>query len=102
MSSSNSLKTFRIRDLHDGSSPQGNRRGLLASTESQGYGAIHDAGHHHISDRSSRHGVVQLSASEYDEIALNHPRAMLTYVDEEDDGEVITVSFLPEALLFSQ
>jgi hypothetical protein len=36
---------------------------------------------------------VQLSASDYDEIALSRPRARLTYVDD-DDGEIITVSVM--------
>jgi hypothetical protein len=36
-------------------------------------------------------GIVRLSAPEYDDIATNHPRARLTYIDE-DDGELITVS----------
>ncbi|KAJ5552140.1 hypothetical protein N7494_001518 [Penicillium frequentans] len=33
---------------------------------------------------------VQISASEYDDIASNHPRARLTYLDD-DDGDQITV-----------
>lgn len=37
------------------------------------------------------HGTVQISSSDYDEIASTHPRARLTYLDD-DDGEVITVS----------
>jgi hypothetical protein len=37
--------------------------------------------------------IVQISTTDYDEIASNHPRARLTYVDEDDDGdETITVS----------
>lgn len=39
----------------------------------------------------ARHGIVQLSTTDYDDIASNHPRARLTYIDD-DDGELITVS----------
>ena len=38
------------------------------------------------------HGVVQVSAADYDEIASDHPRALLTYFDA-DDGDQITVRF---------
>ncbi|KAJ5773585.1 hypothetical protein N7457_008481 [Penicillium paradoxum] len=41
--------------------------------------------------RSTYSGVVQISAADYDDLASNHPRARLTYVDEEDDDETITV-----------
>jgi hypothetical protein len=37
-----------------------------------------------------RHGLVQLDAADYDEIAYIHPQARLTYLDD-DDGETITV-----------
>jgi hypothetical protein len=42
----------------------------------------------------SRHsaGVVQISATDYDDLASNHPRARLTYMDDDDDDETITVS----------
>ncbi|OQE95456.1 hypothetical protein PENNAL_c0002G06255 [Penicillium nalgiovense] len=36
-------------------------------------------------------GVVQISATDYDDLASNHPRARLTYVDDDDDDETITV-----------
>ena len=40
-------------------------------------------------------GIVRISSADYDDIASNHPRARLTYVDEDDDGdETITVSSL--------
>jgi hypothetical protein len=43
--------------------------------------------------RPNTSGVVQISFNDYDEIASNHPRARLTYVDEDEDGdETITVS----------
>lgn len=63
------MKPFQIRDLH-GSSSQG----------------LDEVSH----PTSNPHGVVQVSAADYDDIALNHPRARLTYLDE-DDGDQIMV-----------
>lgn len=63
------MKPFQIRDLHGASSQ----------------------GHEEVSHRTSK-GVVQVSAADYDDIALNHPRARLTYLDE-DDGDQIMVGF---------
>ncbi|KAJ5693009.1 hypothetical protein N7462_002432 [Penicillium macrosclerotiorum] len=63
------LKPFQIKNLR-GSVPQDRE-------ESSGY-----------SSGPSR--VVQISATDYDDIASNHPRARLTYVDDED-GDQITV-----------
>lgn len=85
--SSSSLKQFRIRDLHDGSSQQ--QQSSRGGDQAQDI--VDTAERHDISDLSSRHAVVQVSESDYDDIASNHPRALLTYIDEEDDGEVITV-----------
>lgn len=66
MESQESLKPFRIRNL-------------LALSDTQ------------VADRAgSRHGVVRVSAPEYDETISNQPDATLMYLDE-DDGEVITV-----------
>ncbi|KAJ5390120.1 uncharacterized protein N7496_001188 [Penicillium cataractarum] len=63
------LKPFQIRNLRESSS-----------------GDLED-----VSRRpSGPHGVVRVSAADYDDIALNHPRARLTYLDE-DDGDQITV-----------
>jgi hypothetical protein len=76
------LKPFQIRDLH-GSPTQGDAYNSLDCLP-QG-----DHGH----STSRRSGIVQLSASDYDEIALSRPRARLTYVDD-DDGEIITVSVM--------
>ncbi|KAJ5735180.1 uncharacterized protein N7483_000305 [Penicillium malachiteum] len=59
------LKPFQIRDLH-GSSPS------------------------NPEEPSSSQGVVQLSSSDYDDLASTHPRARLTYIDD-DDGDQITV-----------
>lgn len=42
-------------------------------------------------DSRSNPSVVQISSTDYDQIASDHPRARLTYVDE-DDHERITVS----------
>lgn len=63
------LKPFQVRDLHVSSSPD----------------------HGVNSDTPVSHGVVQISAADYDDIATNHPRARLTYIDYDDD-EQITVS----------
>ncbi|KAF4153428.1 hypothetical protein CNMCM6936_000737 [Aspergillus lentulus] len=73
------LKPFQIRDLH-GSPTQGDAYNSLD--------CLPQGNHGHSNCRRS--GIVQLSASDYDEIALSHPRARLTYVDD-DDGEIITV-----------
>ncbi|KAJ5888492.1 hypothetical protein N7495_008533 [Penicillium taxi] len=62
------MKPFRIRHIHVSPS--------LGREESV--------------DSSRAHGVFQISASDYDDIASNHPRARLTYMDE-DDGDQITV-----------
>ncbi|KAJ5130613.1 uncharacterized protein N7515_006652 [Penicillium bovifimosum] len=64
------LKPFQIRDLR--ASPSQHPEQLAAS-------------------RSTPSGVVQISAADYDALASNHPRARLTYVDEDDDDETITV-----------
>ena len=61
------LKPFQVRNLH--LSPTANHREPF----------------------SCRHGVVQLSAIDYDDLVSNHPRAMLTYLDD-DDGDQITVN----------
>ncbi|KAJ0426313.1 hypothetical protein BJY00DRAFT_273425 [Aspergillus carlsbadensis] len=76
------LKPFLIRDLHD--DPQ--HQDVADDTASDLYNAtdIISIGPHR------RHGPVQLSAADYDEIAYIHPQARLTYLDE-DDGEMITV-----------
>ncbi|KAJ5513985.1 Nucleotide-binding alpha-beta plait [Penicillium fimorum] len=42
-------------------------------------------------DSRTSSGVVQISATDYDNLASNHPRARLTYMDDEDDDETITV-----------
>ncbi|CAG8174175.1 unnamed protein product [Penicillium salamii] len=40
----------------------------------------------------SNPALIRISTTDYDDIASNHPRARLTYVDEDDDGdETITV-----------
>jgi hypothetical protein len=63
------LKPFQIRDLHVSPSP------------------VPEVN----SDSPASQGVVQISAADYDDIASNHPRARLTYMDY-DDGDQITVS----------
>ncbi|KAJ5188794.1 Nucleotide-binding alpha-beta plait [Penicillium cf. griseofulvum] len=42
-------------------------------------------------DSRTSSGVVQISATDYDDLASNHPRARLTYLDDDDDDETITV-----------
>jgi hypothetical protein len=76
------LKPFLIRDLHD--DPQ--QQDIVDDAASDLYNAtdIISIGPHR------RHGLVQLSAADYDEIAYIHPQARLTYLDD-DDGEMITV-----------
>ncbi|KAF7171608.1 hypothetical protein CNMCM5623_003959 [Aspergillus felis] len=73
------LKPFQIRDLHG------------SPTQEDAYSSLDCLPQGHDGHNTSRRsGIVQLSASDYDEIALSHPRARLTYVDD-DDGEIITV-----------
>ncbi|KAE8380041.1 hypothetical protein BDV26DRAFT_150390 [Aspergillus bertholletiae] len=75
------LKPFQIRDLHRSSSQDS-----LATSQSLGHTVVEDC-----STLPNRHqGIVRLSATDYDEITANHPRARLTYVDD-DDEELITV-----------
>lgn len=46
-----------------------------------------------ILDSRTHAGVVQISATDYDDLASTHPRARLTYMDDDDDDdETITVS----------
>lgn len=46
-----------------------------------------------VADSRAPAGVVQISATDYDDLASNHPRARLTYMDDDDDDdETITVS----------
>ena len=45
-----------------------------------------------LADSRTPTGVVQISATDYDDLASNHPRARLTYMDDDDDDETITVS----------
>ncbi|KAJ5209091.1 hypothetical protein N7449_003470 [Penicillium cf. viridicatum] len=63
------LKPFQIRNLR-------------VSTQSQP---------EQLTDPRTPTGVVQISATDYDDLASNHPRARLTYMDDDDDDETITV-----------
>ncbi|RAK99866.1 RNA recognition motif domain-containing protein [Aspergillus ibericus CBS 121593] len=74
------LKPFQIRDLHGSPSHTSAAESLTSSLPLPS----------ELASPRSRRGIVQLSASEYDNLASNHPRARLTYVDD-DDGELITV-----------
>jgi hypothetical protein len=71
------LPPFRIRYLRASQNPSGPDLGddYLSSSPEAGIGA-----------------VVQITGPQYDKIISAHPDAILTYMDE-DDGEVITVSF---------
>lgn len=76
------LKPFLIRDLHDDQLSEN----IVYDSESDLYNAT-DVG---SVTPQQRHGRVELSAADYDEIAYIHPQARLSYLDE-DDGETITV-----------
>ncbi|OJJ99260.1 hypothetical protein ASPACDRAFT_79169 [Aspergillus aculeatus ATCC 16872] len=69
------LKPFQIRDLHR--SPSSSFPNEAADLDRP-------------LSPTRRRGIVQLSASQYDNLSSSHPRARLTYLDE-DDGELITV-----------
>ncbi|GAD96814.1 RNA binding protein, putative [Paecilomyces variotii No. 5] len=89
------LQPFKIRDLKSQTSSAGVHAGALVDDSARytpakrdGFETVHDVrrdGH-----SQHRHGVVVLSASEYDHIISTHPRAALMYMDP-DDGETITV-----------
>lgn len=81
------LNAFQIRDLHRSQTQEN----LSGSAISVGDGLAPSTTDHNDENQINRHGTVQISSSDYDEIASTHPRARLTYVDD-DDGEVITVS----------
>lgn len=80
------LKPFQIRDLHGPQLQESTTGSNNSSQTAVDRQALPSQSRH-------RHGTVQLSTSDYDEITSTHPRARLTYVDD-DDGEVITVSLL--------
>lgn len=88
------LKPFQVKDLHR-SELQQNSAEPTASLKRPSIDDGSDEYQTNIQSQPShsrcRNGTVQLSSSDYDEIATTHPRARLTYVDDED-GEVITVS----------
>lgn len=88
------LNPFQIKDLY-GSKPQEKQTELAASTRNLSQTVVDDGADGQPSQSKYRNGTVQLSSSDYDEIAATHPRARLTYMDD-DDGEVITVSLLLE------
>ena len=62
------LKPFQIRDLQG--SPLRDQEG----------------------DSDGSRGVVRISAIDYDDLASNHPRARLSYLDD-DDGDKIEVRY---------
>lgn len=80
------LSPFQIRDLYLGPAEENL---YDSSTESVLSSSPVDEGV--TRSRRRRHGTILLSAPEYDQIASDHPRARLTYIDN-DDGEKITVS----------
>ncbi|KAF9884064.1 hypothetical protein FE257_002353 [Aspergillus nanangensis] len=77
------LELFQIRDLH-----------RAPSTEPQNDAeCLFDLSNHSLNTQTepqTRRGIIQISRSDYDELATNHPRAQLTYTDD-DDGELIMV-----------
>lgn len=82
------LNPFQIRDLHRSQVEENSTGPAVLAT---GDGLAPSNTHHDDENKTNCHGTVQISSSDYDEIASSHPRARLTYVDD-DDGEVITVS----------
>ncbi|KAL4810073.1 hypothetical protein BDV18DRAFT_130247 [Aspergillus unguis] len=74
------LKPFLIRDLHEDT-----QQDIIEDTASDLYNATDVS-----VDPQPRHGIVQLAAADYDEIAYIHPQARLSYLDD-DDGDIITV-----------
>ncbi|KAJ9264662.1 hypothetical protein DTO212C5_7044 [Paecilomyces variotii] len=85
------LQPFKVRDLASQTANANLHAVASAESTSQDTAAkyteietIHDV------RGDERHGVVVLSASEYDHIISTHPRAALMYMDP-DDGETITV-----------
>lgn len=78
------LTPFLIRDLHEDPQP----KAIFEDSTSDLYNATDvSVGSQH------RHGLVQLAAADYDEIAYIHPQARLSYLDD-DDGDIVTVCFL--------
>ncbi|KAL4775300.1 hypothetical protein BDW60DRAFT_179834 [Aspergillus nidulans var. acristatus] len=75
------LKPFLIRDLHEDPYSQD----IIEDTASDLYNAT-DVG----VGPQRPHGLVQITATDYDEIAHIHPQARLSYLDD-DDGDIITV-----------
>ncbi|KAL4747293.1 hypothetical protein BDW72DRAFT_183037 [Aspergillus terricola var. indicus] len=75
------LKPFLIRDLHEDPYPQD----IIEDTASDLYNAT-DVG----VGPQQPHGLVQIAAADYDQIAYIHPQARLFYLDD-DDGDIITV-----------
>ncbi|KAL1854142.1 hypothetical protein Plec18167_000060 [Paecilomyces lecythidis] len=89
------LQPFKIRDLKSQTAGTGVHAdaavgGTTPHTQVKhdGFETVHDVQRNGHSQH--RHGVVVLSASEYDHIISTHPRAALMYMDP-DDGETITV-----------
>lgn len=86
------LQPFKVRDLASQTANANLHAVASAERTSQDTAAKYtEIGTTHDVRRDERHGVVVLSASEYDHIISTHPRAALMYMDP-DDGETITVS----------
>ncbi|KAL4956476.1 hypothetical protein BDW69DRAFT_158584 [Aspergillus filifer] len=75
------LKPFLIRDLYEDSQ----LHDIIEDTASDLYNATDVS-----VGPQRRHGLVQVAAADYDEIAYTNPQARLTYLDE-DDGDIITI-----------
>ena len=87
------LNPFKIKDLHRSQLQENQAEPAASTTRDLSQTTIYDGADNQLSQSKYRNGTVQLSSSDYDEIAATHPRARLTYMDD-DDGEVITVSLL--------
>lgn len=81
------LSPFQIRDLHRSQAEANSNGSTILAGDGLAPSTYHD------DENQTSHRTVRISSSDYDEIANTHPRARLTYVDD-DDGEVITVSYL--------
>ncbi|KAE8351039.1 hypothetical protein BDV28DRAFT_137991 [Aspergillus coremiiformis] len=79
------LKPFQIRDLHRSASQDD-------LSESQNLDQIVIENRDTLQSRHN--GIVRLSSTEYDELATTHPRARLTYIDDDDDELIMVGSSL--------
>lgn len=103
------MKPFQIRDLHgpvpppDSSHPPGcdssqDSRPDGGSDTTELYKLDHGEGPEELSTSNtsygtSRPGIIQMTAHEYDEAVTGYPQNSLMYMDD-DDGETVTVCYI--------